>query len=78
MIAEAGTFIPPQRQSRFMIFFMISGEGEQKIGDVSIVIKKNTLLIIPSRVIYSSSRTENTKGYFLLFNFEILSSKTVS
>jgi AraC-like DNA-binding protein len=68
IISEAGTFVPPQRQSRFIIFFVVSGKGEQKIGNRSIVLKRYTLFVIPSRVIYSSSQSESTKGYFLLFD----------
>ena len=68
MISEAGSFIPPQRQSRFIIFFVTSGKGEQKIGNMGCGLKKHTLFVIPSRVVYSSSQSESSKGYFLLFN----------
>jgi AraC family transcriptional regulator, transcriptional activator of pobA len=68
MISEAGSIIPPQRQSRFIIFFVISGNGEQKTGNMRIALKSNTLFVVPSQVVYSSSQSETTKGYFLLFN----------
>jgi AraC-like DNA-binding protein len=68
LITEAGSYFPPQRQSRFMIVFSTAGEGIQKVGDLNISLKADTLLVIPGRVIYSSTQSDNTKGYFLLFN----------
>jgi len=47
------------------------GEGNVKTGIFSFKAKKNTLVVVPSRVISSSSNwAPDTKGYVLLFNME--------
>src|SRR6476619_2145567 len=74
-INEAGTFNPPQRQSRFIIFFITSGNGEQKVGDLNITIKENTLIFVMSLILYSSALSDDTKGYLILVNLNFFLQK---
>ena len=62
---------PPNRWSYHRIGMICEGEGNVKTGIFSFKAKKNTLVVVPSRVISSSSNwAPETKGYVLLFNME--------
>jgi len=62
---------PPNRWSYHRIGLIREGEGNVKTGIFSFNAKKNTLVVVPSRVISSSSNwTPDTKGYILLFNMD--------
>jgi AraC-like DNA-binding protein len=60
---------PPNRWSYHRIGMLTEGGGDVKTGIFSYKAKKNTLAVVPSRVISSSSNWEpDTRGYVLLFN----------
>ena len=60
---------PPNRWSYHRIGLVSEGEGNVKTGIFSYKAKKNTLAVVPSRIISSSSNwAPDTKGYVLLFN----------
>ena len=62
---------PPNRWSYHRIGLISEGEGNIKTGIFSFKAKKNTLVVVPSRVISSSSNwAPETKGYILLFNMD--------
>ena len=62
---------PPNRWSYHRIGLLTEGTGDVKTGIFSYKAKKNTLAVVPSRVISSSSNwAPDTKGYVLLFNME--------
>ena len=62
---------PPDRWSYYRICLVKRGEGELLTGIHKFKVRKNTLYIIPSRVITSSKNwTTDTQGYVLLFNIE--------
>jgi len=62
---------PPNRWSYHRIGMVCEGEGNVKTGIFSFKAKKNTLVVVPSRVISSSSNwAPDTKGYVLLFNMD--------
>ena len=62
---------PPNRWSLNRICFLTQGESEIISGIYKFTAKKNTLYIIPARVISSSRNwAKNTRGYVLLFNSE--------
>jgi AraC family transcriptional activator of pobA len=62
---------PPNRWSYHRIGLLKEGDGELTIGIHKFKAKKNTLVIIPSRVITSSTNwTLEVKGYVLLFNID--------
>ncbi len=62
---------PPNRWSYHRIGLLTEGSGDVKTGIFSYQAKKNTLAVVPSRVISSSSNwAPDTKGYVLLFNME--------
>jgi AraC family transcriptional regulator, transcriptional activator of pobA len=62
---------PPNRWSYHRIGLVREGEGDVKTGIFSFKATKNTLVVVPSRVISSSSHwASDTKGYVLLFNMD--------
>ena len=62
---------PPNRWSYHRIGLLTEGSGDVKTGIFSYKAKKNTLAVVPSRVISSSSNwAPDTRGYVLLFNME--------
>jgi AraC family transcriptional regulator, transcriptional activator of pobA len=62
---------PPNRWSYHRIGLVTEGEGELKTGIFSFRAEKNTLVVIPSRVISSSKGwAADSKGYVLLFNID--------
>ena len=62
---------PPNRWSYHRIGLLTEGGGDVKTGIFSYKAIKNTLAVVPSRVISSSSNwSPDTRGYVLLFNME--------
>ena len=62
---------PPNRWSYHRIGLLTEGGGDVKTGIFSYKAKKNTLVVVPSRVISSSSNwAPDTTGYVLLFNMD--------
>ncbi|HZZ76692.1 MAG TPA: AraC family transcriptional regulator [Puia sp.] len=62
---------PPNRWSYHRIGLISEGETNVKTGIFSFKAKKNTLVVVPSRVISSSSNwAPGTRGYVLLFNMD--------
>jgi AraC-like DNA-binding protein len=62
---------PPNRWSYHRIGLVTEGGGDIKTGIFHFKAKKNTMAIVPSRVISSSSNWEaDTRGFVLLFNME--------
>jgi AraC-type DNA-binding domain-containing proteins len=63
--------VPPNRWSYHRIGFTTNGSGEFITGIYNFKARKNTLIVIPSRVITSSKNwTLDTQGYFALFNMD--------
>ncbi len=62
---------PPNRWSYYRIGLIRQGEGELLTGIYKFKAEKNTLVIIPPRVITSSNNWAlDTRGYVLLFNID--------
>ena len=62
---------PPNRWSYHRIGLITKGQGDIKTGIFSLKATKNTLVVVPSRVISSSSNwTSDASGYILLFNMD--------
>jgi AraC-like DNA-binding protein len=62
---------PPNRWSYHRIGLVTEGGGDIKTGIFRFKAKKNTMAVVPSRVISSSSNWEaDTRGFVLLFNME--------
>ena len=60
---------PPNRWSYHRICFVKHGEGELTTGIYKFKASKNTLYVVPSRIITSSKNwTTDTQGFILLFN----------
>ncbi len=67
---------PPNRWSYYRIGLLRQGEGELITGIYKFKAEKNTLVIIPPRVITSSnSWALDTQGYVLLFNIDFFLEK---
>ena len=62
---------PPNRWSYHRIGLITAGEGDLKTGIFRFKAQKNTLVVVPSRVISSSKNwSSDSKGYILLFNMD--------
>ena len=62
---------PPNRWSYHRIGLVTEGEGHLKTGIFKFKASKNTLVVVPSRVISSSNNWDpGTRGYILLFNMD--------
>ncbi|MGZ5134411.1 MAG: AraC family transcriptional regulator [Flavitalea sp.] len=70
ILAEAGSFNPPHRHSKFTIVYIVAGEGKKTIGSLTVPIKSRTLMFVPPRVVTSSFYSLNTEGYYLTFNLK--------
>ena len=67
----AGTVIPPNKWSYYRIGLFKEGSGEFITGIYKFKALKNTLVVVPARMITSSKNwTPDTKGYLVLFNME--------
>jgi len=71
VIKELGGIVPPNRQSQYYIAFIQKGSGEKTVGHFTFPIVKNTLLVIPKRVIHSSKYWSlHCSGYVVMFNID--------
>ena len=71
ILERLGNYIPPHKWSNYRIGLIKKGSAEFNCGIYKFKARENTLLVIPPRVINSSSNwTADTKGYFLLFNLD--------
>lgn len=67
----AGIVIPPNKWSYYRIGLFKEGSGEFITGIYKFKALKNTLVVVPARMITSSKNwTPDTKGYLVLFNME--------
>jgi AraC family transcriptional activator of pobA len=66
-----GHHIPAHKWSHYRIALIKKGSADYTCGIYKFKAKENTLVIIPPRVVTSSSNwASDTKGYFLLFNLD--------
>jgi AraC family transcriptional activator of pobA len=72
LIAKTKGFIPPFRQSDFLIVFVKQGTGKRSIGHYTFNIQDNSLAVVPKRVIHASTYTSPPYGYFITFNPDFL------
>jgi len=71
ILQDTNRSVPPNRWSYHRVGFTTQGSGEFVTGIYNFKARKNTLIVIPSRVITSSKNwTQDTKGYFALFNLD--------
>lgn len=71
ILKNTGPSIPPNRWSYYRIGLLKTGSGEFITGIHKFKAQKNTLIVIPSRIITSSKNwTPDTTGYFVLFNID--------
>ncbi len=71
VLRDTNRIIPPNRWSYHRIGFIKKGSGEFITGIYKFKAIKNTLVVIPTRVITSSKNwTLDMEGYFALFNMD--------
>ena len=71
VLRDTNRSIPPNRWSYYRIGLLKKGSGDFITGIHKFKAAKNTLIVIPSRVITSNKNwTQDTEGYVLLFNID--------
>lgn len=71
VVKELKGVVPPNRQSQYFITLVQNGAGQKSIGHFNFPIRKNTLMVIPKRVMHSSSYwSTRCSGYVLSFNID--------
>lgn len=71
VVKELKGQVPPNRQSQYFITLVRNGSGRKSIGHYEFPIKKNTLMVIPKRVMHSTSYwSMRCSGYVLSFNID--------
>jgi AraC family transcriptional activator of pobA len=71
VLERVGNYIHPHKWSNYRIGLVKKGSADYTCGIYKFKTKKNTLVIIPARVINSSKNwTPDSEGYFLLFNMD--------
>ena len=76
VVKELKGEVPPNRQSQYFITLVRTGSGRKCIGNFDFPIKKNTLMVIPKRVMHSSSYwSTRCSGFVLSFNIDFFLQK---
>lgn len=70
IIDHVGDRIPPHKWSYYRIGLIKQGYADYIVGIYKFRAKEHTLVIIPPRVINSSSWSPDCRGYFVLFNLD--------
>ena len=71
VLRDTNRTIPPNRWSYYRIALLKKGSGDFITGIHKFTATKNTLVVIPARVITSSKNwTPDTEGYVVLFNID--------
>ncbi len=78
ILAVTGTHIPPNKWSYHRIGLLLKGEALYTCGIYRFTAKKNTLIIIPARMITTSDWTDHCTGYHLLFKLDFLLQNNLS
>jgi AraC family transcriptional regulator, transcriptional activator of pobA len=71
VVSELKGVVPPNRQSQYLITLVKKGSGQKTIGHFDFPIKRNTLMIVPKRVMHSSSYWSlQCAGYVISFSID--------
>jgi len=70
IIDKVGNHIPPNRWSYYRIGLITQGSAEYTVGIYKFKAQKNTLVVIPPRVINTSTWNAESQGYLVLFNLD--------
>jgi AraC family transcriptional regulator, transcriptional activator of pobA len=73
-----GTHIPPHKWSYHRIGLITRGEADYTCGIHRFKARKNTLLIIPARMVTTSDWSAEGRGYTILFNSDFLIQNNLS
>lgn len=68
IMGETGTNIPPNRWSYYRLALVTEGAADYVCGIYKFKAVKNTMIIIPARVITASNWLPHTEGFITLFN----------
>ncbi len=70
------SFVPPNRNPRYVVGLIKRGSGRESIGQFSFPIVENTLFCIPKRVVNSHQYwSQDSSGYLLSFNIDFFLQK---
>jgi len=64
--------IPALRRQFNLIYLLLSGEHDVKLGAEQMQLNPNTLVIVPENMLYASDHIRNCKGYCIHFKTEFL------
>lgn len=64
--------IPALRRQFNLIYILLEGEHEVKLGADHLQLKANDLVIVPENMLYASDHIRNCKGYCIHFKSEFL------
>lgn len=64
--------IPALRRQFNLIYLLLEGEHDVKIGADQLFLKPNDLVIVPENMLYASDHIKNCKGYCIHFKSEFL------
>ncbi len=79
LLTETHRSVPPNKWSYHRIGLITQGAGDFMTGIFKYKAEKNTLIVIPARVITSSRNwTQDMKGYVLLFNIDFFLQNNIS
>ncbi len=64
--------IPALRRQFNLIYLLLDGEHDVKLGADHLQLNKNDLVIVPENMVYASDHIKNCKGYCIHFKTEFL------
>jgi hypothetical protein len=70
VLGETGPVIPPNRWSYHRLLLVTDGCADYTCGIYKFRAQKNSLIIIPARVVTTSEWLPETKGFITLFNLD--------
>ena len=69
--------IPALRRQFNLIYLLLDGEHDVKLGADHLQLKPNDLVIVPENMLYASDHIKNCKGYCIHFKPEFLSPQLI-
>lgn len=73
IVSHVGYNHPPCRQTPYSMTLVLKGRGEKCIDHYTVPVEDDTLFIVPSRVVHSSSYlSTGCSGYLLSFNVDFM------
>ncbi len=67
--------IPALRRQFNLVYLLLAGEHDVKLGADHLLLKPNDLVIVPENMLYASDHIKNCKGFCIHFKSEFLKSQ---